>query len=303
MKLLPKLGRATTATDPGEVALNARNVQFDWSQTPPVWMTAEPVASHVLNALSMLLPEGERMFLVTFGEALPLVKDEKLREAMIGFIGQESMHAESHNGVLEGVLKTHGIDVEPYVRQAEYLFRKTLGPRELSTEAAQLQQLVERLGVIATLEHFFAFLGDWVINADLEQFDADPQMLDLFRWHGAEEVEHRMVAHDVAEYFEVGYVRRGALMLMVFPIFIALLLRGTKYLVHQDETLPNHRYPMLVGKIFASMWRGALPGIPSLLVSALSTFKPGYSPEGVGSSAQAIAYLAQSPAARHAAAS
>ncbi|MBF6135002.1 metal-dependent hydrolase [Nocardia otitidiscaviarum] len=301
MKLLPNMGRRTATTDPGEVALNARNVQFDWAATEPVWMRREPVASHVLNALSMLLPEGERMFLVTFGEALPLVRDEKLREAMIGFIGQESMHAESHNGVLENVLKTHGIAVEPYVRQAEYLFRKTLGPREFDTEAAARQHLVERLGVIAALEHFFAFLGDWVINADLERFDADPQMLDLFRWHGAEEVEHRMVAHDVAEYFEVGYVRRGALMLMVFPIFIALLLRGTKYLVHQDESLPNHRYPRLVGRIFAAMWRGALPGVPSLLVSALSTFKPGYSPETVGSTAQAIAYLAQSPAARRAA--
>ncbi|MEU1205502.1 metal-dependent hydrolase [Nocardia sp. NPDC005825] len=297
MKLLPKLGRREV-TEPGEVALHARNVRFDWSQTEPVWMKQEPIASHVLNALSMLLPEGERMFLVTFGEALELVKDEKLREAMIGFIGQESMHAESHHGALEEVLAAHGIDVEPYVRQAEFLFRKTLGPRELGTTAAQQQQLVERLGVIAALEHFFAFLGDWVINADLEQFDADPQMLDLFRWHGAEEVEHRMVAHDVAEYFEIGYVRRGALMLMVFPIFIALLLRGTKFLVHADPALPNHRYPILVARIFAAMWRGSVPGIPSLLISALSTFKPGYSPEGVGSTAQAVAYLAQSPAAR-----
>ncbi|MTE16219.1 metal-dependent hydrolase [Nocardia aurantiaca] len=297
MKLLPRLGRRVVI-EPGEVALQARNVQFDWSRTEPVWMKKEPIASHVLNALSMLLPEGERMFLVTFGEALELVKDEKLREAMLGFIGQESMHAESHNGALEQVLAAHGIDVEPYVRQAEFLFRKTLGPREAADPAARQQQLVERLGFIATLEHFFAFLGDWVINADLERFEADPQMLDLFRWHGAEEVEHRMVAHDVAEYFDIGYVRRGALMLIVFPIFIALLLRGSKFLVHADPSLPDHRYPMLIMRIVGAMWRGSLPGIPSLLVSALSTYKPGYSPEGVGSTAQAVAYLAQSPAAR-----
>ncbi|MBL1074523.1 metal-dependent hydrolase [Nocardia sp. 2] len=297
MKLLPTLGRRSV-TEPGEVALQARNVRFDWTETKPVWMTKEPIASHVLNALSMLLPEGERMFIVTYTEALELVRDEKVREAMIGFIGQESMHAESHNDALEQVLATHGIDVEPYVRQAEYLFRKTLGPREGATGALRQQQLVERLGVIATLEHFFAFLGDWILNADLESFDSDPQMLDLFRWHGAEEVEHRMVAHDVAEYFGVGYVRRGALMLLVFPIFITLLLRGTKWLVHQDPSLPNHRYPMLILRIFAAMWRGSVPGIPSLLWSGLSTFKPGYSPEPVGSTAQAVAYLAQSPAAR-----
>ncbi|MBB5918448.1 hypothetical protein BJY24_007360 [Nocardia transvalensis] len=297
MKLLPSRARRVTI-DPGEVALQARNVQFDWRDTPLHWMPAEPIGSHLINALNLLLPEGERMFCQTFSEALPLVKDEKLREQMLGFIGQESMHAEAHNGVLDEVFAAHGIDVEPYVRQMEFLFRKTLGPRESENARREFQTLVERLGFIATLEHFFAFLGDWVLNADLEKFGADPNVLDLFRWHGAEEVEHRFVAHDVAEYFDVGYVRRCALMLITFPIFVSLLLRGTKYLVRQDPSLPDMRYPRLVLKIFGSMWRGASPGIPSLLWSALSVFQPGYTPASVGSTAQAVAYLAKSPAAQ-----
>ncbi|WP_328387546.1 metal-dependent hydrolase [Nocardia sp. NBC_00416] len=288
----------TRATDPGEVALNARDVRFDWTAVPLHWMPTEPIASHVMNSLNLLLPEGERSFLTTFGEALPFVRDEKLREDMLGFIGQESMHAETHAGSHAMLLTANGIDPGPFLRQAEYLFRKTIGPRRATTTRAGRQQLVDRLGVIASLEHFFAFLGDWVLNSDLEEFGADPRMLDLYRWHGAEEVEHRNVAHDVAEYFGVGYLRRGALMLLVFPSFLVLLVRGTKYLVHQDPSLPDLGYPRLLLRIFESMWRGALPGIPSLLISALSTFKPGYSPESVGSTAQAIAYLAQSPAAR-----
>ncbi|MFF0493632.1 metal-dependent hydrolase [Nocardia sp. NPDC004068] len=297
MKLLPIRARARTI-DPGEVALAARNVHFDWRDTPLHWMADEPIASHVINALNLLLPEGERMFCQTFSEALPLVKDEKLREQMLGFIGQESMHAETHNGVLDEVLSAHGIDVDAYVRQMEYLFRTTLGARENADATKQFQNLVERLGFIATLEHFFAFLGDWVLNADLERFGADPRVLDLFRWHGAEEVEHRFVAYDVAEYFEIGYVRRCALMLIVFPIFLALVGRGAKYLVRQDDSLPDLGYPRLIARILGSMWRGALPGGPSLLWSALSVFKPGYTPESVGSTAQAVAYLAKSPAAR-----
>ncbi len=297
MKLLPLRARNRTI-DPGEVALHARNVHFDWRDTPLHWMADEPIASHLINALNLLLPEGERMFCQAFSEALPLVKDEKLREQMLGFIGQESMHAETHNGVLDEVLTAHGIDVEPYVRQMEYLFRKTLGPREGLDARAEYQTLVERLGMIATLEHFFAYLGDWVLNADLERFHADPNVLDLFRWHGAEEVEHRFVAYEVGEYFDIGYVRRCALMLLVFPIFISLVLRGTKYLVRQDDSLPDMRYPRLILKVFGSMWRGALPGVPSLLWSAASVFKPGYTPEKVGSTAQAVAYLAKSPAAR-----
>ncbi|SUA42703.1 Predicted metal-dependent hydrolase [Nocardia africana] len=237
MKLLPMRNRGVG--DPGEVALHARNVQFDWRATPLHWLAAEPIASHVFNSLNLLLPEGERMFIQTFSEALPLIKDEKLREQVIGFMGQEAMHAETHNDSLQQVFRAHGVDVDSYARQMEYIFRKALGPRDGQTPREEFQTLVERLGFIATLEHFFAFLGDWIINADLERFDAAPNMLDLYRWHGAEEVEHRFVAHDVAAYFEVGYVRRCALMAITFPIFVALLLRGTKYLVHQDAELPN----------------------------------------------------------------
>ncbi|MEU4315161.1 metal-dependent hydrolase [Nocardia sp. NPDC024068] len=285
-------------TDPGEVALNARNVSFDWTAVPLHWMRTEPVASHVLNSLNLLLPEGERNFLVTFGEALPFVRDEKLREDMLGFIGQESMHAETHADSHESLLIANGIDPRPFIRQTEHLFRTTIGPRRSTTTRAGRQQLVDRLAVIASLEHFFAFLGDWVLNSELERFEADPRMLDLFRWHGAEEVEHRNVAHDVAEYFGVGYFRRGALMLLVFPTFLVLLVRGTKFLARQDPALPDLGYPRLLLRILGAMRRGALPGIPSLLISALSTFKPGYTPETVGSTAQAIAYLAKSPAAR-----
>jgi len=137
-----------------------------------------------------------------------------------------------------------------------------------------------------------------VLNADLEKFGADPRGADLFRWHGAEEVEHRHVAHDVAVYFGAGYVRRAAIMTIVFPIFITLVVRGTKFMVHQDPSLPDLGYPRLITRVFGSMWRGALPGVPSLLWSALTTFKPGYNPESVGSTAQAVAYLAKSPAAR-----
>ncbi|WP_280397733.1 metal-dependent hydrolase [Nocardia carnea] len=285
-------------TDPGKVALTARDVRFDWTGLPLHWMKSDPIASHVLNALNLLLPEGERSFLTTFGEALPFVRDAKLREDMLGFIGQESMHAETHAGSHEMLLAANGVDPGPYLEQAEYVFRKTIGPRRSTNTRAGRQQLVDRLAVIAALEHFFAFLGDWVLNSDLEKFDADPRMLDLYRWHGAEEVEHRNVAHDVAEYFGVGYLRRGAVMLLVFPSFLVLLVRGTKFLVHRDPALPDLGYPRLLLRILRSMRRGALPGIPALLVSALSTFQPGYSPESVGSTAQAIAYLAQSPAAR-----
>ncbi|MEU4811418.1 metal-dependent hydrolase [Nocardia fluminea] len=296
---LPFRRAARTVRAP-DVALQARNVKFDWTSAPLHWMPSEPIASHVVNSLNLLLPEGERMFCATYRDALPYVRDAKVREAMLGFIGQESMHAETHAKVLDQVFAAHHIDTAPYTRQMEYVFRNSLGAREGSPHQAQTR-LVERLAFIASLEHFFAWLGDWILNADLEKHGAEPRVLDLFRWHGAEEVEHRSVAHDVAIYFGAGYLRRAAMMLIVIPILLGLLVRGTKFLVNQDPELPNMGYPTLIGKILASMWRGALPGIPALLISAGSTFDPRYDPANVGSTEQAIAYLAKSPAARAAA--
>ncbi|HLS79227.1 MAG TPA: metal-dependent hydrolase [Nocardia sp.] len=287
-------------TDPGEVTLHPRDVRFDWTGAPLHWLRHEPIASHVVNALNLLLPEGERMFCAAYTEALPHVADEKLREAMLGFIGQEAMHAQTHDRVLHEVLAANGIDPGPYLRQAEHLFRVTLWPASSSGVAGR-QAMIERLAFIACLEHFFAFLGDWVLNADLERFDADPRMADLFRWHGAEEVEHRHVAHEVAEYFGVGYLRRSALMVLVFPIFLGLVVRGAAFMIRQDPALPDLGYPRLLAGVLGAMRRGALPGVPALAASALSTFLPGYHPESVGSTAQAIAYLATSPAARAAA--
>ncbi len=288
-------------TDPGRVELHARNVAFGWAATPLHWMPLDPIASHLISALTLLLPEGERMFCATFAEALPLIKDEKLRTDVLGFIGQESMHAETHDKAIAEFLEGNGIDAKPFVDQMEFIFRRVLGPRPELGELAQRQYLLERLAVISGLEHMFAFLGDWVINADLESFDADPDMLDLYRWHGAEEVEHRNVAHDVAVYFEMGYTRRNLAMVIAFASLVVFLVRGTKYLVHEDDSLDEPGYPRVVGRIFGSMFRGSLPTVPMLVKSLALCLQPGYTPDAVGSTGQALAYLAKSPAARAAA--
>jgi predicted metal-dependent hydrolase len=51
-------------------------------------------------------------------------------------------------------------------------------------------------------------LGDFVLNCRWEDYGADPTIVDLFRWHGSEEVEHRNLAHDVAVYFHNSYPDR-----------------------------------------------------------------------------------------------
>ena len=283
---------------PGRVVIRPRRVGFDWAQAPMVWLPNEPIASYLLNSLNLVIPEGERMMIQAFEQALPDVHDEKLREDMLGFMGQEMLHAQAHEDVMNQVFTRHGVDPTPFSDQMQYFFRRTLGVGASTDSRSIRQRLIERLGISASAEHMFAFMGHWAMNADLESFGADPQMLDLYRWHGAEEVEHRAVAHEVAAYFGVGYVRRSVSMIITWPIFIAWLIRAAMYLSRNDPNTPTIGYPRLLIGIASASRRGLLPGLSQWLWSGMSTFVPGFHPDSVGSTAQALAYLAQSPAAK-----
>src|SRR5699024_10532730 len=75
--------------------------------------------------------------------------------------------------------------------------------------------LVERAALVAGIEHITAFLGQWVLDAQgLDEANADPTMLDLLRWHGSEEVEHRAVAFDLYQHLDGRYFRRVRLFLL-----------------------------------------------------------------------------------------
>ena len=135
-----------------QLVLHARHVEFDWAALPMHWIPGEPQATHTINVLHLALPEGERWFVEVFKQAVPLIRDERLKEDVLGFIGQEAMHAEAHDGAAAH-LEAAGVRVRPFVAQMEWLFRKLLGDRDLTGRAAE-EWLVERLGIIAAIEHY-----------------------------------------------------------------------------------------------------------------------------------------------------
>ncbi len=47
-----------TGIEPDHILLQARDVEFDWSDLPMHWMPGDPFTTHVLNVLHLLLPAG-----------------------------------------------------------------------------------------------------------------------------------------------------------------------------------------------------------------------------------------------------
>ncbi|NUS44452.1 MAG: metal-dependent hydrolase [Mycobacteriaceae bacterium] len=279
------------AVDIGPLQLRARNVDFDLTATPLHWIPGHPVAGHVLNAYHLLFPEVERFFIVAFKEALPEIADPRLREDVLGFIGQETVHANAHEESLEDYFQRNGIDPEPLLAQSRYVLGRVLGPREFRTAGHARRHLVNRLAITAAFENFTAFLGHFVLNCRWDEAGSDPGMTALFRWHGAEEMEHRNVAHDVAMYFDPGYWRRVRTMLVVFPLVVWISSRFIWYMIEYDPAAPKSRLRVLAA-VLREGRAGMLPTARMVLGSALDYLKPSFRPDDTGSMAQALSYLA-----------
>ncbi|MCT9088004.1 metal-dependent hydrolase [Streptomyces sp. ASQP_92] len=277
------------------IELKARNVSFAWENTPLHWIPGDPFTGHTINVLHLLLPAGERWFVHVYKQVLPLITDDRLREDVIGFIGQEAMHSAAHDDVLPH-LKKLGLDPTPYTAQVDWLFEKLLGDRTLPPGRARRWWLMERVATIAAIEHYTAFLGNWILNAEtLDRCGADPTMLDLLRWHGAEEVEHRSVAFELFLHLDGGYRRRVRTWATAFTALAFLWQRGARFFMANDPTPSVGRASLRA--FYRAGRAGMLPSTPAMLKSVPRYLSRDYHPSQEGSTAQAVAYLASSPGA------
>lgn len=278
---------------PASVELRPRRVKFAWEETPLHWVPGDPFATHLINVLHMLLPAGERWFVHVYKRALPLIRDQRLYDDVKGFMGQEGTHAAAHQRVLEH-LKEQGLDPDPYVDQVEWMFTKLLGD-DTAPPMVRDWWLLERVAIIAAIEHFTAVLGQWILRSEgLDRAGADPVMMDLLRWHGAEEVEHRAVAYDVFDHLDGRYGRRMRTMATVVPIMAWLWKRGVTYLMTADPTVTDVR-PRVRDLVRASR-ADMFPTVRDLTSAVPRYLRPTFHPSREGSLRPALEYIAKSPA-------
>jgi uncharacterized protein len=291
------VGPHDTALDHERLVLEARDVDFDWTTLPFHYVPNEPLATHVLNVLHLLLPAGEEFFVEVFKRALPLIKDDQLRLDVQGFIGQEAMHSQAHYGVLAH-FAAQGVDLTPFTRQVKWLFDKLLGERPGLSVRRQHSWLLEQVSFISAIEHYTAVLGEWILNSpELDAVGADPVMLDMLRWHGAEEVEHKAVAFDTMRHLRAGYWRQVRTQLAVSPVMLLLWIRGVRFMYSVDPLLPPRTKPRW-RDYFSAARRGLVPGPVRLVRVVGDYYKPGFHPSQLGGLERAVDYLALSPAAR-----
>ncbi|TDC98421.1 metal-dependent hydrolase [Actinomadura sp. 7K507] len=289
----------TAAVDERHPVIVPRRVKFDWAGTPLHWIPGEPVATHFINTLHLLLPAGERWFVHVYKQALPLIDedDARLRQEVKGFMGQEAVHAYSHQGVLDQQMLDRGLDPRPLTRKIEWLFRAILGDRPPLRLVSRRRWLYVRIGIIAGIEHYTAVLGQWILdNRELDDAGADPTMMDLLRWHGAEEVEHRSVAFDVYQHVSGRYWPRFAAFFVGVTALPLAIYAGAVYLCAKDPTLQGVR--PRVRDYRRAVRRDLLPSNRFMVRAARAYLRRTYHPSAECSTQKALDYLATSPAAQ-----
>lgn len=289
--------------------ITARRLKFDFSQTPVHWIEGDAYATHVMNVLNIAITQIEHWFCRLANQTLQHVSDPNLIADIKGFIAQEGAHAMAHQGA-EQYFHKHDIDIQDYKKFLDWAFKDILSdqPLGITLPTAQLQKLwlAYRMGMIAVWEHYFCSFGTWVLDADGLD-NADPVMLDILRWHGAEEVEHRTVAYDAFRGL-VGdglsaYVLRQSSAAIAFPVMAIGWLGTASYLCHIDPHANAKKYafknPIRALKQFhQSSKQNRVPSLSMIFKSLKHWSTLSYHPEHDGDVKKALAYLEKSNAAR-----
>ncbi|TCN49741.1 hypothetical protein EV641_11424 [Rhodococcus sp. SMB37] len=281
------------------LAITARNVRFDWSGVPLQYVPGDSYATQFWNVMHLVLPEGERAMADVFGRSLEYIDDPRLHEEVVGFVGQEATHASSHES-FRTYLAEHDVDIAPVLERIGYIVDQIFGDHGLEGRAGRIW-LRERLGIYAAAEHFTAVVGEWLIdNAPFDRRGVDPTMLDLLRWHGAEEMEHRNVAYDAFQYVDGSYARRVRTAFIAFAGLAILWFSTTAYMYRIDTTETRRVWWPLAYR--RSVKASMIPTLTFLAKQIPPYLKRDFHPSHMGDIDKAVRYLAQSPAAREAAA-
>ncbi|MES2024782.1 MAG: metal-dependent hydrolase [Pseudomonadota bacterium] len=197
---------------------------------PRHWHNDDAFKSMYYNALSMSFPVGEQFFIDSVRTGLELLPDTpehaSLRTTIRQFIGQEATHRHIHY-LYNGHLEKQGLS-----NHWQHWARRRIA----IAEKYKFHPL-SLLAITAAYEHCTAILADGTLR-HANWFDgAEPKMKTLWRWHAAEETEHKAVAYDLYQTLGGGYTRRVSWYAYTVLLFILEASSQTLLNLHRDKSL------------------------------------------------------------------
>lgn len=250
-----------SASLPDGVSVQPREFSFgDLDAIPQYWTMGNPLLTHFENAFSIMIPPGERFFIDSVRHHENRVGDAEARELIRAFIQQEGLHGRAHDRFNHSYAR-FGIDVRTQQRYAEGVFRRLR--RWLPWRI--------QLGITAFAEHLTAVGAHTLLDDDDAADQMDPQMLEFWRWHAAEELEHKAVAFDLFHKVGGRYPTRMLSVVVAVLTLSVPILRIAKGMIDDDPHVPTRRERKEAAAFQRRMLRRQVPML-------LAYFRPRFHP-------------------------
>jgi predicted metal-dependent hydrolase len=147
------------------------------------WRDGDPVAANFFDSLSALFPQGERFFIQSVRHFRDVVPDDIAGDVR-AFIAQEAIHTREHQ-MFNDQITAAGFQIETLEARTARQLNEVKGKSAL-----------RQLAVTVGLEHFTAALSNQILCEPRLLEHAPVETSRLWRWHAAEEIEHKAVAFD-----------------------------------------------------------------------------------------------------------
>ncbi|RBP32391.1 hypothetical protein DET50_104160 [Marinobacter pelagius] len=248
---------------PDHVAIKPQRMGFEFGeQVPRYWLNDNYLLSHMMNALSVLFPQGEQFFVDSVRQFRDQITDPKLKEEVRGFIGQEAMHSLEHDAMNQHV-RDQGMPVEEMEKHLEVV----LG---IASKLPKRHQLA----ITCALEHMTAMMADMLLARDDVREDMHESMQPLWVWHAIEETEHKAVTYDVFQQVGGTYAERS------FYLAFSTAALGVMATYFTTRMMLNDRKGFSLKDAGKGLWRmwGKNGTFSSLIPTWLEYFKPDFHP-------------------------
>ena len=165
-----------------------RKMDFRFDDDIPFQFNPSNIAvSDFVNSGTFMAPAFESYFIKAFREAMPLLRDERLKHDTEIFIQQEREHSRHHIAHVKMLIRKIP-ELEQVRDEVNASYKRLYDSRPLEFH----------LAYTATIELCFGPVSRFIIeNRDVLFAGGDPRISSFGLWHSVEEFEHRNCAIDV----------------------------------------------------------------------------------------------------------
>lgn len=195
---------------------------------PKNWVAGDMFLTHLFNGYSLFIPDGEKINCIGIKPHVDNITSKELEMRARGLLAQEATHGVAHDKFLD-MLEKQGYNVKIFLAIYRFIAYKLMMP---------VFSLKARLAFVTAIERINELLGEITLKSKV--LDTSPlAAAKLYKWHFAEEIEHKCVAFDIYHNISGNKFRLAICSFLCYFTYMSLIFFGALNFMVQDGSILN----------------------------------------------------------------